>query len=79
MADRGTDWGSVVAGFLFVGLAVAFVLRGTGDWSFSVWWVLPVLVGGLFLAVVVRRLSRHTTPAETGEDTGPKSGTAPED
>lgn len=79
MADRGTDWGSVVAGLLFVGLAVAFVLRGTGDWSFSMWWVLPVLVVGLVLAAVARRLSRRTAPAETGEGTEPKGGTAPED
>lgn len=79
MADRGTDWGSVVAGLLFVGLAVAFVLRGTGDWSFSVWWVLPVLVVGLLLAAMARRLSRRTTPTETGEGTEPSGGAAPKD
>lgn len=79
MAGRGTDWGSVVAGLLFVGLAVAFVLRGTGDWSFSVWWVLPVLVMGLLLAAVARRLSGRAAPAEDGEGTGANSGTAPED
>ncbi|GHD23962.1 hypothetical protein [Nocardiopsis kunsanensis] len=79
MADRGTDWGSVVAGLLFVGLAVAFVLRGTGDWSFSVWWVLPVLVVGLLLAAVARRLSRRTASAETGVATEPESRAEPED
>lgn len=79
MAERGTDWGSVVAGLMFVGLAVAFVLRGTGDWSFSVWWVLPVLAVGLLLAAVAGRLSRRTAPAETGEGTEPNGGTAPEE
>ncbi|WP_026127026.1 hypothetical protein [Nocardiopsis xinjiangensis] len=79
MAVRGTDWGSVVAGLLFVGLAVAFVLRGTGDWSFSVWWVLPVLVVGLSLAAVARRLSRRTAAAETGRVTETDDGTAPKD
>ena len=66
MAARGTDWGSMVAGLLFVGLAVAFVLRGTGDWAFPVWWVLPALAVGLALAAVARRLSRRAPAEESG-------------
>ncbi|WP_017616154.1 hypothetical protein [Nocardiopsis salina] len=66
MAARGTDWGSMVAGLLFVGLALAFVLRGTGDWSFPVWWVLPALAVGLALAATARRMSRRAPAEETG-------------
>ncbi|MFI6577544.1 hypothetical protein ACIBFB_17265 [Nocardiopsis sp. NPDC050513] len=58
MARRRTDWGSFVAGLLFLGLALAFVVRGTGDWEFNVVWVLPVLAAGLGLAGVARALTR---------------------
>ncbi|WP_017573125.1 hypothetical protein [Nocardiopsis halotolerans] len=58
MARCRTDWGSLVAGLLFLGLAVAFVVRGTGDWEFNVLWVLPVLVVGMGAAVVARALTR---------------------
>jgi peptidoglycan/LPS O-acetylase OafA/YrhL len=58
MAKRRTDWGSLIAGLLFLGLAVAFVVRGTGDWEFNVVWVLPVLAAGLIAAGVVRALTR---------------------
>ncbi|OOC56818.1 MULTISPECIES: hypothetical protein [Nocardiopsis] len=58
MAKRRTDWGSLVAGLLFLGLAVAFVVRGTGDWEFNVVWVLPVLALGLGAAGVARALTR---------------------
>ncbi|WDZ91761.1 hypothetical protein [Nocardiopsis sp. HUAS JQ3] len=59
MAERRTDWGSLVAGLLFLGLAVGFVMRGTGDWEFNVLWVLPVLLGGLGAAGAARVLARH--------------------
>jgi len=59
MAKRRTDWGSLVAGLLFLALAVAFVVRGTGDWEFNVVWVLPVLVAGLVVAGVARALTRR--------------------
>ncbi|MDE3724434.1 MULTISPECIES: hypothetical protein [Nocardiopsis] len=58
MAKRRTDWGSLLAGVLFLGLAVAFVVRGTGDWEFGVWWAIPVLVVGLVAVGVVRALQR---------------------
>ncbi|OLT27858.1 hypothetical protein BJF83_16820 [Nocardiopsis sp. CNR-923] len=58
MARRRTDWGSFVAGLLFLGLALAFVVRGTGDWEFNVVWALPVLAAGLGIAGVVRALTR---------------------
>ncbi|WP_306370650.1 hypothetical protein [Nocardiopsis sp. CC223A] len=63
MAKRRTDWGSLVAGLLFLGLAVAFVVRGTGDWEFGVWWAVPVLVAGLVLAGVVRAVQRSRARA----------------
>lgn len=58
MAKRRTDWGSLVAGLLFLGLAVAFVVRGTGDWEFNALWALPVLAVGLGAAAVARLLTR---------------------
>ncbi|MEV2279407.1 hypothetical protein AB0I72_27905 [Nocardiopsis sp. NPDC049922] len=58
MARRRTDWGSFVAGLLFLGLALAFVVRGTGEWEFNVVWVLPVLAAGLGVAGVARALTR---------------------
>jgi len=53
---RRTDWGSLVAGLLFIGLGAAFVVRGTGDWGFDLVWVLPVLAIGLGLAGIARAL-----------------------
>ena len=43
------------------------------------WWVLPVLVVGLSLAAVARRLSRRTAAAETGGGTEANGGAAPKD
>ncbi|MFW5420398.1 hypothetical protein J0910_27670 [Nocardiopsis sp. CNT-189] len=56
MSRRRTDWGSLVAGLLFIGLGAAFVVRGTGDWGFDLVWVLPVLAIGLGLAGIARAL-----------------------
>lgn len=58
MTKRRTDWGSLIAGLVFLGLAIAFIVRGTGSWEFSALWAVPVLVVGLGLAVVARVLSR---------------------
>lgn len=58
MAKPKADWGSLIAGLLFLGLAVAFVVRGTGDWEFGAWWAVPVLLAGLVLAAVVRAVQR---------------------
>lgn len=66
MAKRGTDWGSLVAGLLFLGLAVAFVVQGSGSWELNVMWLLPVLAVGLGVAGVARALLR-SRPRESGE------------
>lgn len=58
MTKRRTDWGSLIAGLVFLGLAVAFIVRGTGGWEFSALWAVPVLVVGLGTAVAVRVFSR---------------------
>ncbi|CAL9448026.1 hypothetical protein SUDANB121_02401 [Nocardiopsis dassonvillei] len=63
MAKRRTDWGSLVAGLLFLGLAVAFVVQGTGDWEFGAWWAVPVVLAGLALAGVVRAVQRSRARA----------------
>jgi hypothetical protein len=68
MARRRADWGSLVAGVLFLGLAVAFVVRGSGDWDFNVIWVLPVLAAGLGVAGVARALSRSRGSGERDGD-----------
>lgn len=67
MAKRRADWGSLVAGLLFLGLAFAFVMRGTGDWEFNVLWVLPVLAAAVTAGLVGRALSRR--PRRPGERT----------
>jgi hypothetical protein len=66
MAKRGTDWGSLVAGLLFLGLAVAFVVRGSDSWELNVMWILPVLALGLAVAGVARALFRSRS-REGGE------------
>src|SRR5699024_11795173 len=58
MTKRRTDWGSLIAGLVFLGLAVAFIVRGSGGWEFSALWAVPVLVVGLGSAVAVRVFSR---------------------
>ncbi|MFE1167557.1 hypothetical protein [Nocardiopsis sp. NPDC058789] len=66
MTKRGTDWGSLVAGVLFLGLAVAFAVRGSGEWEPNVMWLLPVLAVGLGVAAVARALFR-SRPRESEE------------
>ncbi|MEE2035964.1 hypothetical protein Q8791_01850 [Nocardiopsis sp. CT-R113] len=68
MAKRRTDWGSLVAGLLFLALAVAFVVRGQGDWEFNVVWVLPVLAAGLAVAGVARALTRRSRRKDARAD-----------
>ncbi|MGI5118996.1 hypothetical protein ACQEU5_05550 [Marinactinospora thermotolerans] len=58
MSRRRTDWGSLVAGLLFVGLGAAFVVAGTTNWGFDAIWVLPILAVGLGLVGIARALSR---------------------
>ncbi|MFE3458775.1 hypothetical protein ACFXKD_14635 [Nocardiopsis aegyptia] len=76
MARRRTDWGSLVAAVLFLGLAVAFAVRGSGDWDFNVVWVLPVLAVGLGIAGVARALTRSRGSKEHDGDV-PGHGSAP--
>lgn len=66
MTKRGIDGGSLVAGVLFLGLAVVFVVRGSGSWDFNALWLLPVLFAGLGLAGVARALLRSRSD-RTGE------------
>ncbi|QUX22066.1 MULTISPECIES: hypothetical protein [Nocardiopsis] len=80
MAKRRTDWGSLVAGLLFLGLAVAFVVRGTGEWEFGVWWAVPVVLAGLVLAGVVRAVQRSRSRArERARERAEAAGTAVSD
>ncbi|SIO85239.1 hypothetical protein [Nocardiopsis sp. JB363] len=58
MTKRGIDGGSLVAGVLFLGLAVVFVVQGSGSWDFNALWLIPVLFAGLGLAGVARALLR---------------------
>lgn len=58
MSRRKTDWSSLIAGLLFVGLGLAFVVRGTTNWGFDALWILPVLAIGLGIAGVARAFSR---------------------
>ncbi|GAA3762480.1 hypothetical protein [Salinactinospora qingdaonensis] len=58
MSRRKTDWGSLVAGLLFILLGLAFVVSGTADWGFAAVWILPVLAIGLGVAGFARALAR---------------------
>ncbi|PSK92969.1 hypothetical protein CLV63_117178 [Murinocardiopsis flavida] len=58
MSRRKTDWGSLIAGLLFVGLGLAFVVRGSTHWGFDALWILPVLAIGLGIVGVARALAR---------------------
>ncbi|MBB6169989.1 uncharacterized membrane protein HdeD (DUF308 family) [Nocardiopsis mwathae] len=75
MKRRRTDWGSLVAGLLFVGLGIAFVVSNRTDWEFDPLWVLPILAIGLGLAGVARALSRNSDRAD-GDSGGTPSGDA---
>lgn len=66
MTKRGIDGGSLVAGVLFLGLAVVFVVRGSGSWDFNALWLLPVLFAGLGLAGVARALLRSRSDLPGG-------------
>ncbi|MGW5876549.1 hypothetical protein ACWFMI_08350 [Nocardiopsis terrae] len=72
MAKRRTDWGSLVAGLLFLGLAIAFVVRGSGSWEFDVMWLLPVLALGLGVAGVARALFRSRARESGGSAPPPE-------
>lgn len=71
MVRRRTDWGSLVAGLLFLALAVAFVVRGTGEWDFNAVWALPVLAVGLVVAGVSRLLTRPRADRPRDHPSGP--------
>ncbi|MDS1269860.1 hypothetical protein RIF23_06075 [Lipingzhangella sp. LS1_29] len=56
---RRVSWASLVAGLVFVGLGVAFVLQGLGTWELEMSWVLSALSVGLVLVVTVRWAQRR--------------------
>lgn len=58
MSRHRPDWGSLIAGLLFVLLGAAFVVSGTTNWGFDAIWILPVLAIGLGIAGIVRALTR---------------------
>ncbi|MFC3999865.1 hypothetical protein ACFOVU_28385 [Nocardiopsis sediminis] len=57
MSRHKTDWGSLIAGLLFIALGAAFVISGSTDWGFDAVWVLPVLAIGVGTAGVARALA----------------------
>ena len=58
MSRHRPDWGSLIAGLLFVLLGAAFVVSGTTNWGFDAIWILPVLAIGRGIAGIVRALTR---------------------
>ncbi|MBV2367184.1 hypothetical protein ACFPZ0_23780 [Streptomonospora nanhaiensis] len=64
-----TDWGSLIAGLLFIVLGTAFILGGPGRWGLDTVWIVPVVAVGLGIAGVARALAasrdRHG-PTESG-------------
>ncbi|WP_249187194.1 hypothetical protein [Nocardiopsis sp. MG754419] len=71
MTKRGIDGGSLVAGVLFLGLAIVFAVQGSGSWGFDTVWLVPVLIAGLGLAGVARALLR-ARPDRSGATRGPR-------
>ncbi|QBI52401.1 hypothetical protein [Streptomonospora litoralis] len=57
MRRRRTDWGSLIAGLLFIGLGTAFIVAGPSRWGFEAMWVVPVLAVGLGVAGLARAAS----------------------
>ena len=68
MTKRGIDGGSLVAGVLFLGLAVVLVVQGSGSWDFNALWLIPVLFAGLGLAGVARALLRSRPDRSEGTE-----------
>ncbi|MFC4563088.1 hypothetical protein ACFO4E_14580 [Nocardiopsis mangrovi] len=62
MSRHETDWGSLIAGLLFIVLGAAFVISGTTDWGFDAVWIVPVLAIGLGIAGVARALAGSRGP-----------------
>lgn len=60
---RGFDLGSLLAGLLFVGLGVLFILRDRIGVAFTPGWVLPVLLIGLGVAGIGWLLTRRRRPS----------------
>ncbi|GAB3438427.1 hypothetical protein GCM10027570_01460 [Streptomonospora sediminis] len=57
MNRRSTDWGSLIAGILFILLGAAFIIAGPSRWGFDAVWVVPVLAVGLGVAGLARALA----------------------
>ncbi|MFC9940213.1 hypothetical protein [Nocardiopsis alba] len=80
MAKRGIDVGSLIAGVMFLGLAVVLVVRGSGSWDFDLLWLIPVLFTGLILVGVARALLRSRARSSEGTRAPDRSErAAPED
>lgn len=69
MTRHETDWGSLIAGLLFVILGLTFATTGRGDWGIDAIWLLPVVAIGLGIAGVVRALTsaRRDRPDQHGD------------
>ncbi|MDA0567866.1 hypothetical protein LG943_26615 [Streptomonospora sp. S1-112] len=62
-----TDWGSLIAGLLFIALGTAFILGGPGRWGLDTVWIVPVVAVGLGIAGVARALAAsRDRPGPTG-------------
>lgn len=56
MRRRRMDWGSLIAGLLFIALGAAFIVAGPSRWGFDAVWAVPVLAVGLGIAGLARAL-----------------------
>ncbi|GAA4907306.1 hypothetical protein [Streptomonospora salina] len=74
MRRRRTDWGSLVAGVLFIALGAAFIVAGPSRWGLDALWAVPVLAVGLGVAGIARALAasrkRRELPEGDGRDPG---------
>lgn len=76
MRRRRTDWGSLIAGILFIALGAAFIIAGPSRWGLDAVWTVPVLAVGLGVAGIARALaaSRDRRRLPEGRDAAPGSG-----
>ncbi|WP_052810007.1 hypothetical protein [Streptomonospora alba] len=76
MRRRRTDWGSLIAGMLFIALGAGFIVAGPSRWGLDAVWTVPVLAVGLGVAGIARALaaSRDRRRLPEGPDAAPGSG-----
>lgn len=58
MRRHDLDWVSLVAGLVFLGIAVAYLLQVSLDVSIAAGWVLPITLIGLGVAGLAVSLTR---------------------